>query len=256
MSPAGRGPEVDPRIAERRRSVEGERRRRRGRRLLVVTVSAVVLVGGWLVSRSALFDVDQAEVQGTAHQSPEEVVAASGIEVGDPLLDVDAGAAASRIEALPWIESATVSRSLGGVVTISVTERVPVATAVDEAGGRQLVDGTGRVLGPADGDTAGLTSLEGVTAGPPGETIDGADQALRTFATLGEGVQSRVTSVVAVPDGGLVMTLNPEGVVLWGPPTEIDEKAAALATVMGQVDQRDLASIDVRDPSDPVVRRK
>jgi cell division protein FtsQ len=246
---------VDPRIAERRRSVEWERRRRRGRRLLALIVLVVVVLGAWLLTRSALLDVDGTEVQGAIRQTPEEIVEASGIRVGVPLLDVDDGAASDRIEQLPWIDTASVSTSLGGVVTIVVTERVAVATAADQAGGRQLVDVTGRVLGPVVGDTTGLVSLESVTAGAAGETIAGADGALQSYAALGPGVRSRVTAVAVTPDGSLLLTLNPQGLVIWGQPTDVAEKATTLATVMGQVEQRDVESIDVRDPGDPVIRR-
>jgi cell division protein FtsQ len=252
---AGAGVAVDPRIAERRRSVEWERRRRRRRRLLVVLVVLALGVGAWLLTRSAVLDVDSTTVEGATNTAEQDIVTASGVAVGEPLLDVDGGSAASGIEQLPWIDTATVSRSLDGVVTIEVTERIPVATVADQAGGRHLVDVSGRVLGPVVADSAGLTALEGVTAGAAGETIEGADGALQAWAALSPGVRSRVIAVVVVPDGTLQLRLNPQGVVLWGPPTELAEKAASLATVMGQVEQRNLASIDVSDPADPRFRR-
>ena len=83
----------------------------------------------------------------------------------------------------------------------------------------------------------------------------GADGALQSYAALGPGVRSRVTAVAVTPDGSLLLTLNPQGLVIWGQPTDVAEKATTLATVMGQVEQRDVESIDVRDPGDPVIRR-
>ena len=74
---------VDPRIAARRRSVEGERRRRRRRRLLVVVVAVTLVAAAWLLTRTALIDVDGLSVQGSQHESAEEVVDASGIRRGD-----------------------------------------------------------------------------------------------------------------------------------------------------------------------------
>jgi cell division protein FtsQ len=255
-APAGPdGVDVDPRIAARRRSVETERRRRRGRRLLAVAVVVLVVGGGWFLTRTGLLDVDSMKVDGATHESDEDVIAASGLRIGDQLVDIDGGAVARKVESLPWVDRAKVDTALDGVVTISVTERVPVATVTDADGARHLLDASGRLLGPAVGDTAGLTSLEGVTTGEPGATVQGAEGALQAIAALGPGVRSRVTAVGVAPDGTLVLKLNPQGVVLLGPPTDLATKATALTTTMGQVEQRRLLSIDVRDPGNPVVVR-
>jgi len=246
---------VDPRIAARRRSVQGERRRRRRRRLLVVIVLVVLVAGGWFLTRTGLLDVDSVTVEGAVHESADDVVAASGLRLGDQLLDVDAGVVARGVEQLPWVDRADVDTGLDGVVTITVTERTPVAAAVDPEGGRHLVDAAGRLLGPVEGDPAGLISLEGVSPGAPGETLDGAEGALRAMAVMGPGVRSRVLAVVVAPDGTLAFRLNPQGVVLLGPPTQLEDKARALTTTMGQVEQRRVASIDVRDPANVLVVR-
>lgn len=246
---------VDPRIAERRRSVEGERRRRRRRRLLIVVAVVGVVAGGWFLTRTSLLDVDRVDVVGSTRHSPEDVVTASGLRLGDQLLDIDGGTVADRVEALPWVDTASVAVGIDGVVSVTVTERSAVATAVDGSGARVLVDPSGRVLGPAADDVSGLVPLEGVTAGSPGETVDGAEGALQAIGALGPGARSRVTTVVVAPDGTLVLTLDPEGLVLFGPPSDLEAKATSLAAIMGQVDQRGIASIDVRDPANPVVLR-
>ena len=255
--PRSDGPEVDvdPRIAARRHSVESERRRRRFRRLLIAVAVVAVVVGGWFVTRTGVLDVDSTSVVGAVHESDDDVLAASGLRVGDQLLDVDRGGAARKVEQLPWVDTATVETGLDGVLTITVTERVPVATIGDPMGGRHLVDASGRLLGPVEGDTTGLTSLEGVTPGAPGETIEGAEGAMQAIAALGPGVRSRVTAAVVVPDGTIQLKLNPQGVVLLGPPTDLQAKAAALTTVLGRVEQSDLATISVVDPANPVVSR-
>jgi len=244
---------VDPRIAARRRSVESERRRRRRRRLLGVVVLAVVAAGAWFVTRTSLLDVDTIRVQGAVHESDDEVLAASGLRPGDQLLDIDAGAVAAKVEQLPWIDTARVRTGLDGVVTVDVTERVPVAIVADSMGGRHLVDASGRLLGPAAEDPTGMTWLEGVTPGAPGETIDGAAGALEAIAALGPGARSRVTAVVVNPDGTLAFQLNPQGEVRLGAPTDLEAKAASLTTVLARVDQVGLVSISLLDPSNPVV---
>lgn len=251
----GRELGVDPRIAERRASVEGERRRRRRRRLLVVVVVVGLVVGAWLVTRSGLLDVERTEVTGSVHQSDDDVIAASGVRLGDQLVDIDEGSVARKVEALPWVDTAEVSVGLDGVVAIAVTERTPVATVAGAEGARFLVDVQGRNLGlvTIGTDTTGLVPLEGVDPGEPGSTLAGADGALAAISALGPGARSRVTAVVVGADGTLQLKLTPTIVVQLGPPTDLAAKAAALTTVLGQVEQRGVTGIDLRVPGDPVL---
>lgn len=246
---------VDPRIAARRDSVLGERRRRRRRRVLVLVAVVLLSVGGWFLTRTGLFDVDTLKVQGATHESDDDVIAASGLRLGDQLLDVDEGSVARKVEQLPWVDTAAVATGLDGVVTVTVTERAPAATVADPASGAQLVDATGRLLGPATGDTAGLPTLGGVTLSAPGETIAGADGAMAALAALEPGTRSRVTGVVVALDGTLQLELVPQGVVLLGPPTDLDSKAAALTVTLDASDQARLATVSVVDPQNPVVTR-
>lgn len=238
------GHEVDPRIAARRESVRSDRNRRRLRVLVVIAVIAAVLAALWLLSRTALLDVDRVGVAGSSRLQIEEVIAASGVGVGDPLVGVDTGAVAHRLEQHPWIRSAKVSRAWGGDVTITVVERVPVGRVRGEDGVEQLVDGTGALLGPAIGDDISLPEIRGVSS-----------DTLALAGLLPPGVRSRVTTVVGEQDGRLQLQLRPRGTVEFGPASDLSEKVAALVTVMGQVDQRDLCTIRVITPDTPVVTR-
>lgn len=247
--------QIDPRMAARRDAVTQEKRRRRGRIWLVVAIVVGVLAFGWYLTRTGLLDVDDIEVSGAQVTTVEEIVDASGIRLGMPLLEVDTSAAARRIRDLPWIASASVDRGWDGLITISVTERMQLAIVRNEAGEPMLVDAEGRVLG-ADGPFDGVdTSIEGVVAGEIGSTVEDAGSALEVVGLLGPGVRSRVTSIVTMPDGNIELRLRPQGVVLLGPPTDLEAKLASLQIVMGQVDQRDLAIINVVNPETPVVVR-
>jgi hypothetical protein len=64
-----------------------------------------------------------------------------------------------------------------------------------------------------------------------------------------------VTEVRGDAEGRLQLVLRPAGTVEFGPATALPEKVAALVTVMGQVDQRDLCTIRVITPDTPVVTR-
>ena len=235
---------VDPRIAARRESVRQDRSRRRNRVLAAVAALLAVMGALWLISRTALFDVDQIRVSGTSRLQVDEVVAVSGLTVGQPLLGLDTGAAADRLEQQPWIQSAEVERSWGGDITITVVERIPVGVVLAEDGAAQLVDGTGALLGEVSEVDGALPRIANVTEGT-----------LALASLLPAGVRSRVTEVRSDEESRLLLSLRPAGTVEFGPANALPEKVAALVTVMGQVDQRDLCTIRVITPDTPVVTR-
>ena len=247
--------DIDPRIAARRDAVETEKRRRRGRWWLVVAIFAAVLVGVWFVTRTPILDIDRIAVDGAAVTTVDDIVAASGLRTGEPLLEVDSSNAAARIKELPYIATAKVARQWDGLVTITVTERVPVALAVTGDGVTMVVDRSGRVLAPHVAEDGVAVVLMGVEAGPVGTTIETVPGALELASLLSPGMRTRVASISTGPDGSLTLALVPQGTVVLGPPNDLAAKVEALRIVMAQVDQRDLASINVVNPSTPVVVR-
>ena len=252
---SGTGSDIDPRIAARRDAVEFEKRRRRGRWWLAGSIIVAVMVGAWFLTRTPLLDVDRIDVIGTTVTTAEEIVSVSGLRTGEPLLEADAGAAAARIRQLPYVETASVTRQLDGLITITITERVPVALAIDSGGVAMLIDRSGRVIAPhVAGDGVEIV-LVGVEAGPVGSVVEGASGALTVASLLTPGVRSRVVSITTAPDGSISLALRPQGTVVMGPPSDLPDKVDSLRIVMGQVDQRDLATINVVNPSTPVVVR-
>jgi hypothetical protein len=61
--------------------------------------------------------------------------------------------------------------------------------------------------------------------------------------------------VVAAPDG-VELRLRPDAVVRLGAPDALEEKLRSVRTVLGTVDPRTVATIDVRDPATPVLTRR
>src|SRR5687768_9465586 len=120
-------PPIDPRIRARRIEVQRTEGRRRLRRLAWLSAAVVLLVGAWGLTRTTLLDVDRVVVVGAAHSDGDAVVAATGVRQGDPLLDVDAGQVRHAVERLPWVATATVSRSWPGTVHVRLRERTAVA---------------------------------------------------------------------------------------------------------------------------------
>jgi cell division septal protein FtsQ len=180
---------IDPRFKARRVAV----RRTEGRKRLRVLTAVGVVVAGLLtaygLSRSAVLDVDRITIVGVNQVNPDFVLAAAGVAVGDPILYTDLGAVADRIERLPWVSDAVVTRSLPGDLMITVTERAPVAW-IGLADGTALgVDAQGIAIGIVGGPRDGMVEIEFSTPPPAalGEPIPEATGAAAYAAELASG---------------------------------------------------------------------
>ncbi len=181
---------INPRIRERRIEVQREAGRRRLRVLLVVSsvLSVVGLV--FLGVTSPIVAVDHIRVEGAQHVTAAQVVAASGVHYHDHMLFVDAGAAARRVEELPWVERASVKRSLPNTLRITVDEYTPAAY-VRVAGGVMLVAANGHVITRATAVPPHTVEVLGVRSAPaPGDVLAPADAA---------GVVARLPAALALP---------------------------------------------------------
>lgn len=250
--------EVDPRIQARREQVERGRHRRFRRRLLwaMIVLSVGCLV--WLLTRSPALDVDHLEVHGSARTSADAVREAAAVDLGDQLLDVDAGAVRERVRSLPWVTDAAVRVHWNGLVEVFVFESEPVAV-VGHAGGAMLVDAEGRVLEDGASEHVGvgldLVRVEGLAPADPGSYVDDPNGALRVAASLGPSLRTRVAAVIATPAGNLDLRIRPRGMVWLGRAEDLPAQLRALTTTFAQVDDTDVEVYDLRVPDQVVITR-
>ena len=71
--------------------------------------------------------VQRIDAEGQYRTSPETIRAALEVEFGTPIFEVDLDGARDRVQAIGWIESATVERHLPSTLHVRVVERTPVA---------------------------------------------------------------------------------------------------------------------------------
>lgn len=204
-------------------------RRRRNRRLragiglaLTAILAAGVGLGGWIGGRqlwnwirhdTGLLAVQRIDVRGHHRLTPDELLAASGLGVGQDILDLDARGAALRLSALPLVRRASVRRNWHRAVEIAVEERTPVALVLLD----QLweVDIDGVVLPPGQAGVTDLPIIRGVAADTalPGLklTADGLPGALRLARSLADSavrLDALVSDIWADDPDSLVMLLN------------------------------------------------
>lgn len=90
-------------------------------------------------------ELTEIAVSGHNHTREEDVFTAVDAGAAKSILMFDAASARKRIEALPWVATAQLSRELSGTLRVQITERAAVAVWAD--GGRDvLLDATGRRL--------------------------------------------------------------------------------------------------------------
>ncbi len=241
-----------------------EVRRAEGRHRLkvLVAVSGVVVAGcsGWGATRSPLLDVDRIVVEGGTDVSAQEVRSVAGVRLGQPLTDVDEGAVARAVGGLPWVEQVQVRRRWPSGLTIRVAERAGVAVTAAEGGRFALVDASGQVIEHVGAVPAGVVELTGLPpAGGPGTRLTAEGLATLSVAVaLPPSLVARTAGVgpSAGGTGEVELRLKPEGMVRLGPPEDLARKFEAIATVLSQVDLRNLAVLDVRRPDGPVLTRR
>jgi cell division protein FtsQ len=238
-------------MRERRVAVVRAQGRRRLRLLVAIVVLGLLGAAGWLVTHSTLLDVDRVRVAGTQRVAAGDVRRVSGVHPGDPILFIDTGAVARRVERLPWVDEAHVERRLAGDLEIRVTERTPVLWVRRAPDSVALIDGRGRVLADAPEVSGELPELTGLATLPaPGQDVVPRGAAA-VVAELPAELRSRVTSVVA--NGGTVtLELRDGPEVRLGPPDRVAAKARAALAVLGTISGAPPAYVDVRVLSAPV----
>lgn len=153
-------------------------------RVLLPALLGVALLAGAVLLAHALRPLLDRPVQALrvdgalTHLKVPAIAAAAAIPPGTGLFDVDLGAVRDRVEALPWVARARVSRVWPGRIAVRVWERQPFARWGDAA----LVDSDGVAFTPPPAELpAGLPLL----AGPPGR----AGEVMQAYQELGARLQ-------------------------------------------------------------------
>lgn len=124
-----------------------QRRRRRGRfGFLYKALSFLIIFAAILVGCVAFFRVNEIRVVGNERYTEEEIVAASGVEIGDNLFLVNRPQTANAImKRLPYVESATPVHCLPDTVELRIVESQAVAV-LQADGGWWLLNSRGKLL--------------------------------------------------------------------------------------------------------------
>ncbi len=219
-------------------------------------MSRLLVVGGWFLLHTPLFSARSVTVTGNVHETAAQVVAQAGLADHPPLLDVNAGAAAARLEQLPWVRSATVHVSWPDGVHIAVTEETPRFTAATAGGpvgvAQQRRPGARRVGDPparaaAPDRARSRPARPGRCSPPRTPRASGSPRRCRLPSS------AQVTAVTVEPAGWVQLALTTPVVVDIGTATQLTAKYEDVSSILAGATLHNGDVIDVSVPDAPTV---
>jgi cell division septal protein FtsQ len=224
----------------RRRRLPGWRRW-----LVAGGLLATVALAGWVVFISSWLGLRTVEVKGAGALPPGQVVAAADVAVGTPLARINLDAVKARVESIPAVASATVTRAWPHSLVVNVTERHQVA-AIHRDGGWWKMDRTGMLFTK----TRSPDPSEPIVAlsGRPSAQL--LPQVASVLGVLPADLLTSTRRVTASSVDSITLRLKDGSEVLWGSASDSREKAAVLHALL----KRKAAVYDVSIPSRPATR--
>jgi cell division protein FtsQ len=215
-------------------------------------LAAAGLIAGvaWALLGSSLLVVRSVRITGSAVPRA-TVLAAADIRKGTPLIRIDTGAVARRVERITQVQSARVNLSWPDAVVIWIRQRTAIF-AIPAHHGYDLVDSYGVVLRWSAEQPPGLVRLSQPrsTAGPlrRNRSVLAAGSVVRN---LPPWLRGRVVSVRADGPADIILILRGGIAVRWGSPAHGAAKASEMAVLL----RTRAAYYDVSDPATAVTGR-
>ena len=186
----------------------------KGRIAVVGSSVAIVCLTTWMTFVAATTTVKRIDVVGSHHAKIAEVIAISGIAVGDTLFITDPSIIADRVRRHSWIKEVSVTRWITGKLHIEIEEREPVALAIDERGGPAFYLDSSGVVMPVDTLARyDVPLIRGVTGmrGVDGHRIADASirEILAALAAVMPGTDALISDVIALETGGMTLKTVP-----------------------------------------------
>lgn len=218
--------------------------------LPVILIIGLVLAGleiSQLFAASSSFKLNAMEVQGLRLLNGQDVLAASGLQVGDNIFDVDLETVGSRLEELTWVKQALVVRKPPDRLIVSIVERRRLAWV--EFGQIYGIDSDG-VLLPGRGEAMesyrdlDLPVVRGVKCGLDSLKVGRVVADSVMFQMLAWWQQANafdaefcmnVSEIQPLEDGCISLRLVGDGVEVRLPIDQVGERLSVLKKLMGRV---------------------
>ena len=132
--------------------------------LLIASMSLIfIFIHDFITQTDAdYFRADTIAIEGNAHLTRQQILAAAKIKEGDNFVSMNLKAIQKKLLAHPWIAKAEIVRTPSGVISIRIKEELPLA--VIDFGKPFLINTEGVVFKEAsDTEAAGLPVMSGIS---------------------------------------------------------------------------------------------
>lgn len=210
------------------------------RRLVVALTLIVFALAAYALGWSNLLTVSSVEIKGTG------TYLSTTIKPGERLARIEPRAVAKEYEKLDWVQRAEVSRNwINGKITITITERLPIAIFNDRA-----IDKDGVSFAITNQSTKGLPRIQA-------PSIDSAITAAAFFSALPQEIASSV-QLVKVGNGEMY-TLQMQATghvieVVWGSSQDNALKATVYKALIARAENSKIHQLDLSAPHAPIVK--
>jgi cell division septal protein FtsQ len=240
--------------------------------ILLMLLSAAGLYG---VVGTAAFAYQHLTIEGAHYTSDDSVTAALALQHGANLVRLRTDDLAGALRAIPTVRDAHVTVELPDTVRVRIDEREPILIWATE-GGRFLVDRAGLLFAPAAGqDPATIADLRvvhdsraataGLAVGAPLDPTD-LDVATRLGSLTPSDLASASAglSITVDDESGFVISSGRDGwLASFGiytptlrPPSIVPDQVRLLRSILIELGEANLATIDLSDPTHGTSRRK
>lgn len=232
--------------------------RKKKRRSLFAPISILLVIVAIVFGMGVFFRVQEIEVRGSGTYTDEEIIEASGIDIGDNLFFIQRMTASSRIfSKLPFVEEASIERILPNKIVISVDESFALAY-VNWEGQKWMMTGYCKLLGSgSDEEVAGLIHVLNVIPLNPkaGEImeVDVSDSLKLSYLQTLLHAMQEVDMIPDVADLDMGNPANPtfrylgRFTVKLGPNDNTEYKLRMLLSAMAQMESDITGTVDLSE---------
>lgn len=215
----------------------------------LITTLVIILITGlaYLLGWSNVFTIKELHFSGAPTKASQQTVKGlTNLTIGERLARIEVRKISARIETLPWVETASVSRNwVSGGVEVAVNPRIPVATFNGE-----LMDATGKRFELPGGYNGKLPSVFAKDA-------KSGLAATNLFRKLPTEFSTRTSAFTATSPENIYFKIS-EGkrsiLVIWGAGNEIALKLKVYKALLALPENSRVTKIDLTEPHSPIVK--
>jgi cell division septal protein FtsQ len=220
---------------------------RREHRLFTVFAILLTAALAYLLGWSNVLTAKEISYSGAPTKNSEASVKnLANLEVGQRLARIETRKIAARLQTLPWVDTADISRNwTSGKVVVAVRARIPIATF-----NGALMDATGKRFELPGGYDAKLPSVFA-------RDTESGLAAIKLFTKLPTEFSTRTSAFTATSPKNINFKItegNRSLIVVWGSDVEIGLKLKVYKALVALPENSKIKRIDLTEPRSPIVK--